>query len=50
MNEGDGRCTDRKCAHCDNCEIVRITGRMPKKGRKCSYFKPKKREKGVKDG
>jgi len=37
-------CPDRKCLYCDDCGLISILGKVPKKGRKCSYFKPKPKE------
>jgi len=32
-----GICSVKTCVHCDDCEVIRITHKLPKE--MCSYFK-----------
>jgi len=36
--EQDARCPVEDCAYKEDCEIIRITGKKPEQGKKCSYY------------
>jgi len=39
-------CPASDCAYAADCEVIRITGKIPKQGKKCSYFeKPRQGKK-----
>lgn len=38
----DAKCHVLDCAYKDDCEIIRITGRRPQQGKRCSYYENEK--------
>jgi hypothetical protein len=37
-------CPHKECVHSDDCAIIDITKKVPKKKESCSYYKKKKNE------
>lgn len=44
-DEGYVVCPMSECVHARQCEIIRITGKIPSLNRKCSYFEKPRQSK-----